>query len=53
MSWSEVREMHAAGMEFGSHTMTHPVFSRVEEVERLRHEVAGSKAALEASLGAR
>lgn len=52
MSWSEVREMHAAGMEFGSHTMTHPVLSRVEEVERLRHEVAGSKAALEASLGA-
>lgn len=52
MNWSEVREMHAAGMEFGSHSMTHPVLSRVEEGDRLRHEVAGSKVALEASLGA-
>jgi peptidoglycan/xylan/chitin deacetylase (PgdA/CDA1 family) len=51
MSWSEVREMQAAGMEFGSHSMTHPVLARVEEEDRLRHEVAGSKAALEATLG--
>ena len=52
MTWSEVREMHAAGMEIGSHSMTHPVLSKVEEADRLRHEMAGSKAALEESLGA-
>ncbi len=52
MTWSEVREMYAAGMEIGSHTMTHPILTRVETPDRLRHEVAGSKAALEASLGA-
>ena len=51
MTWNEVREMHAAGMEIGSHSMTHPILSKVEEADRLRHEVAGSKAALEASLG--
>ena len=51
MTWNEVREMHAGGMEIGSHSMTHPVLARVEEEAQLRAEVAGSKAALEAALG--
>jgi peptidoglycan/xylan/chitin deacetylase (PgdA/CDA1 family) len=24
LTWSEVRELHAGGVEFGSHTVTHP-----------------------------
>ena len=26
MTWNEVREMYTAGMEFGSHSMTHPTY---------------------------
>ena len=28
MTWNMVREMHAGGMWFGSHTVTHPILSR-------------------------
>lgn len=31
MNWSQVNEMIAGGMEFGSHTVTHPVLSRLSD----------------------
>lgn len=33
MTWDEVREMADAGIEFGSHTVSHPILSRLEEAE--------------------
>ena len=50
LSWDEVRELDAAGVEVGSHTVTHPILTRVE-VRQLRHELTASKARLEEMLG--
>lgn len=52
LSWDEVRRLAARGVEFGAHTMTHPILSAVRGGARLREEIAGSKARIEAELGA-
>lgn len=31
MTWEEVREMGDAGIEFGSHTVTHPILSQLDD----------------------
>jgi peptidoglycan/xylan/chitin deacetylase (PgdA/CDA1 family) len=39
LTWEQIREMHRAGIEFGSHTVSHPVLSRIptdEIVKELR-----------------
>lgn len=51
LSWDQVREMSAAGMEFGSHTVTHPILSRISDPAQLHAELSGSKQAIEAELG--
>jgi peptidoglycan/xylan/chitin deacetylase (PgdA/CDA1 family) len=50
MDWNQVREMHTSGIEFGAHTMHHPILTRVS-VEQVQAEVAGSKTRIEAELG--
>ena len=50
LSWDEVREMARNGMEFGAHTRTHPVLSRVASRAALTDEIAGSKRRLEEML---
>lgn len=50
LSWEEAREMSAGGVRFGSHTVTHPVLSRVDSA-RAHRELAESKAVLEERLG--
>jgi peptidoglycan/xylan/chitin deacetylase (PgdA/CDA1 family) len=40
MSWDEVRELHAAGMEIGGHTVNHTVLSNLRP-SRARREIAG------------
>ena len=50
MTWDMVREMRAAGMAFGAHTVDHPVLARCS-VERQRREIAGSVARLHDELG--
>ncbi len=49
MNWEHVRELAAAGMEIGSHTVNHPILSRIGEKE-MRFEIAESKALLESKL---
>jgi len=49
-TWDELRQMQAGGMEIGSHSVTHPILSQVDD-DQLRHEVTESKATLEAQLG--
>ena len=51
LSWNEVRELHRAGMQFGSHTVTHPVLKQVSHSE-LETEVGRSKQTIEQELGA-
>jgi peptidoglycan/xylan/chitin deacetylase (PgdA/CDA1 family) len=51
LRWDEVREMAAGGIEFGAHTRTHPVLSRVPGADELVDEIAGSKRQIEQQLG--
>ncbi len=50
MNWSELREMADAGMEIGSHTVTHPILARQSSDEAV-WEIVESKATIEANLG--
>ena len=50
LSWSEVRTLASAGVEFGAHTKTHPILSALISPADLREEVAGSKARIEQEL---
>jgi len=47
LTWEQVREMVAAGISAGSHTMTHPFLSRVSAGD-LVHELGESKQLIEA-----
>jgi peptidoglycan/xylan/chitin deacetylase (PgdA/CDA1 family) len=49
MTWAELRDLAAAGVEIGSHTISHPRLTRLSDVE-LREELGGSKEMLEAGL---
>ena len=49
LSWDEIRLMHRNGISFGSHTMTHPILSKLS-ASRLEREVLDSKRAIEANL---
>jgi len=50
LNWSQIKTMQQAGIEFGSHTLTHPVVSRLTESE-MEKELTESKCLLEARLG--
>jgi peptidoglycan/xylan/chitin deacetylase (PgdA/CDA1 family) len=50
MTWSEVRELHRAGIEFGSHTVHHPTLHELDFAQ-VRSELEQSKAAIEDELG--
>ena len=51
LTWDQVRAMRGAGITFGSHTMTHPVVSRLTE-EQLASELGQSKQLLEQRIAA-
>lgn len=50
MNWDQVKEMALAGMEIGSHTVTHPILSNLSESE-IQWELTTSKQQLEQILG--
>lgn len=50
MTWEEIRIMARAGMEIGSHTVTHPILSR-QEPEEAAWEVRHSKLEIEREIG--
>ena len=52
LSWEEVKAMHYNGISFGSHTVTHPILSRLS-LERNREEIEKSKSTIEQRLGVR
>jgi peptidoglycan/xylan/chitin deacetylase (PgdA/CDA1 family) len=50
VNWEQVRALHAAGMEIGSHTVAHPDLTTLAP-DQLRYELAESKAQIEAAIG--
>jgi peptidoglycan/xylan/chitin deacetylase (PgdA/CDA1 family) len=50
LSWDEVEEMVKDGHEIGSHTMNHPVLSRISEAQ-MQDEIAESRQVLTRRLG--
>jgi peptidoglycan/xylan/chitin deacetylase (PgdA/CDA1 family) len=52
LTWSEAKEMHKAGIDFGSHTVTHPQLTSLD-AESVQREVRSSKDTIEDKLGAR
>ena len=50
VSWDQIREMDSAGIEIGSHTLTHPILTNVGS-ERLHREVFESRERIEGALG--
>jgi peptidoglycan/xylan/chitin deacetylase (PgdA/CDA1 family) len=50
LSWEQVKEMHVHGIEFGSHTLTHPMLSTIP-LDEVRREVVESKRVIEDKLG--
>ncbi len=52
LTWTEIRELRSAGVEFGSHTITHPQLRDVSP-KQLREELTGSKGQIEQKLGHR
>jgi peptidoglycan/xylan/chitin deacetylase (PgdA/CDA1 family) len=50
LSWTELRDLDAAGWEIGSHTRTHPWLTRLGD-EALLDELVESRAACERALG--
>ncbi len=50
LSWSEIKEMHKYGFEFGAHTLTHPDLTQIP-IERAEQEIIQSKAHIQDHLG--
>jgi hypothetical protein len=49
MTWNQIREMSRAGIEFGSHTVSHPNLAQLP-ADKLRWELQESKRVLEREL---
>jgi peptidoglycan/xylan/chitin deacetylase (PgdA/CDA1 family) len=50
INWRQAREMDIAGVEIGSHTLTHPILTSLGD-DRLREEVRQSRTVLQTVLG--
>jgi len=50
LTWSQVRELQNAGMQFGSHTVTHPQLKNLD-LKNLEDEIRCSKQRIEEELG--
>ena len=51
LTWNEVRELHEAGIEFGSHTVSHPVLYERSWVD-IESEISNSQSEIAHQLGA-
>ena len=53
LQWDDVRTLSKNGVEFGAHTRTHPILSRLATIEQLQDEIGGSKRRIEQEAGSR
>ncbi len=51
MSWDEIRELDAEGMEIGCHTLTHLILPKLKSDDMLRREIVSAKQLIEAHIG--
>jgi len=51
LSWDDIKTMHVNGLSFGSHTVTHPIMSKISP-EQAMWEICESKKIIESHLGA-
>ncbi|MGD0724983.1 MAG: polysaccharide deacetylase family protein [Spirochaetia bacterium] len=51
MTWDEVKELDAAGMQIGCHTLTHPFLQRIRSDVTLRREIVVAKRRIEEHIG--
>lgn len=51
MTTGDVRQLYRSGMAIGAHTVNHPILAKLDP-ERANNEIRGSKAQLEAIIGA-
>lgn len=51
MTWDEIRELDAQGMEIGCHTLTHLILTKLKSDDQLRHEMVAAKDMIEARIG--
>jgi peptidoglycan/xylan/chitin deacetylase (PgdA/CDA1 family) len=52
LTWDQVREMRGCGIEFGAHTVSHPLLARLPR-EQARWQLEESKRVIERELGER
>jgi peptidoglycan/xylan/chitin deacetylase (PgdA/CDA1 family) len=50
LSWEEVKEMSKGGIEFGAHTVTHPILTQIS-YDQAKFEIIQSKKTIEKKLG--
>jgi peptidoglycan/xylan/chitin deacetylase (PgdA/CDA1 family) len=50
LGWQQVREMHEAGIDFGSHTVSHTILSHIPQAEMVK-ELRDSRNQLSEQLG--
>lgn len=51
MGWDDLRALADGGWEIGSHTVTHPMLTRVTSDDALREELVASRTAVERGVG--
>ena len=51
LSWEDARTLAREQIDFGGHTVTHPILARVADTQQLAWEVTHSKARIEQELG--
>ncbi len=51
MNWSDVCELADAGMEIGSHTVSHPILRNIQDIKKVKFEIAESKRMIEKNIG--
>jgi len=50
LSWDEVKEMSENGIDFGAHSLTHPILTNMPP-DAARHEIASSKLEIQSRIG--
>ena len=51
LSWTDAARLSRQGIEFGAHTLRHPILPRVESDDDVRREIIGSKKLIEERMG--
>ena len=50
LSWDRARRLAAEGATFGAHTRTHPILSRLQDLDVMNYEIRGSRERIEEML---